>query len=259
MSSWPRSERRPLAGRGEALVTVAAVLLGLHLASRFTPPFILPPLPDIFAALVEVLAREWPHIAASLTRLGQGLAAAFAAGTVLGILMGAGRRVAPYARPLLYILMAVPGLSWILFAVLWFPTPEWRVFFVIVAVSLPFYALETYEGIRALPAELVEAVQVFRPSRWQLVRVLVVPHVVPYVMATTRTVVGYAIRMTTFAELIGSAVGIGARLNNAQAMFRIDAVFAWTAVLVLLNFALQALLDAADRRLLRWRPEVVTR
>ncbi|MEW6047181.1 MAG: ABC transporter permease subunit [Bacillota bacterium] len=259
MSSWPRSERKAVAGRLQTAITVGAVLLALHVASRYTPEFILPPLLRIAAALGEVLVREWPHILATLGRLGQGMLAAFVVGSSLGILMGALRGVAAYARPLLYILMAVPALSWILFAVLWFPTPQWRVFFVITVVSLPFYALNIYEGIRALPAELAEAVQVFRPSHWQMLRILVIPHVVPYVMMTTRSVVGYAIRMTTFAELIGSAVGIGARLNNAQAMFRIDAVFAWTFVLVGLNFALQGLLDAADRRLLRWRPEGVIR
>jgi len=41
---------------------------------------------------------------------------------------------------------------------------------------------------------------------------LIVPHIVPYVILTTKSVSGYAIRMIVFAELIGAAVGVGARL-----------------------------------------------
>lgn len=248
-----------LRGWRETLIVAAIVLGGVQVGSLFAPKYILPGVPEIGRAAVEILSKNTRDIAITLLRLLEGIAAAFLLGSLLGVAMGALPAVARYARPLLNIVVAVPALNWILFAILWFGAPEGRVFFVVVIISLPFYALNVYEGIRGLPADLVEAVEAFRPTRAQAVRLLLLPHTVPYIIMTTKSVLGYAIRITIFAELIGTAVGIGARLNSAQSEFRIDAVFAWTAILVVINFALQAAVEALDRRLLRWRPEQALR
>ncbi|SRR5579884_91954 len=248
-----------LRGWRETLLVVAALLATLQLGSLVVPKYILPDVPAIAQAAREVLVSDARDIAATLLRLTEGVAAAFALGSLLGVAMGAVPAVARYARPLLNIMMAVPALNWILFAILWFGSAEVRVFFVVVVISLPFYALNVYEGIRGVPADLVEAVEAFRPTRTQAIRILLLPHTVPYIIMTTRSVLGYAIRITIFAELIGTAIGIGARLNAAQSQFRIDAVFAWTAVLVVINFVLQAAVERLDRRLLRWRPEQALR
>jgi NitT/TauT family transport system permease protein len=248
-----------LRGWRETVLVVAALLALLEAGSLVAPPYILPGVGAIVQAGREILASHTRDIAVTLLRLLEGIVAAFLAGSLLGVAMGAAPALARYARPFLTIVMAVPALNWILFAILWFGSPELRVFFVIVVISLPFYALNVYEGIRGLPPDLVEAVEAFRPTRAQAIRLLVLPHTVPYIMMTTKSVLGYAIRITIFAELIGTAIGIGARLNAAQSQFRIDAVFAWTAILVVINFVLQAAVERVDRRLLRWRPEQALR
>lgn len=248
-----------LRGWGDTLIVILAIVVALQIGSVFAPRYILPSIPEIVRATASILAGDARDIVATLLRLLEGLLAAFLLGSLLGIGMGALPGVARYARPFLNIVVAIPALNWILFAVLWFGAAEARVFFVVVIISLPFYALNVYEGIRGLPADLLEAVESFRPTRAQTVRILLVPHTIPYIIMTTKSVLGYAIRITIFAELIGTAVGIGARLNAAQSQFRIDAVFAWTAILVLVNLVLQAGLEAVDRRLLRWRPEQAVR
>lgn len=248
-----------LRGWWDTLIVILAITVALHVGSLFAPKYILPTIPEILRATGRILTSDARDIATTLLRLFEGILAAFLLGSLLGIAMGALPAVARYARPFLNILVAIPALNWILFAVLWFGAAEVRVFFVVVIISLPFYALNVYEGIRGLPADLLEAVEAFRPTRAQTVRILLVPHTVPYIIMTTKSVLGYAIRITIFAELIGTAVGIGARLNAAQSQFRIDAVFAWTAILVLINVVLQAGLEVVDRRLLRWRPEQAVR
>ena len=126
-------------------------------------------------------------------------------------------------------------------------------------ILLPFYALNVYEGVRALPKELVDMIESFRPSRWQMLRYLILPHIVAYIFLTTKSVIGYAIRMVIFAELVASAVGIGARMNLAQSTFRIDQVLAWTFFLVILNLLLQALVNGLEKISLKWRAEASVR
>ena len=70
-----------------------------------------------------------------------------------------------------------------------------------------------------------------------MLRYLIFPHIVPYVLMTTRSTVGYATRMLIFAELIGSSLGIGARMGLAQATFHMESVIAWTVLLVIMNMS----------------------
>ena len=77
-------------------------------------------------------------------------------------------------------------------------------------------------------------------------RYLLIPHIVPYLLLTTKGVIGYAIRMTIFAELIASAVGIGSRMSFAQATFHIDELIAWTFLLVVLESLLAGAVAAAS-------------
>ena len=48
--------------------------------------------------------------------------------------------------------------------------------------------------------------------------------------------------------------GIGHQLSVAQELFSVSDVFAWTLVLVVLLFLLEAIVARAEKRLLRWRP-----
>jgi NitT/TauT family transport system permease protein len=76
---------------------------------------------------------------------------------------------------------------------------------------------------------------------------------------TTRSIIGYAIRMTVFAELLSVSTGIGARMGLAQSNFQMEGVIAWTVILVVLNLLIQALVAAVEKSLLHWRPEVTVR
>jgi NitT/TauT family transport system permease protein len=240
-------------------VVALLVVAGMQAMSFFTPEYIMPAPRAILAATLEVLREDGRHIGITLLRWAAGVGVALVAGTALGVLMASVRRVAPYFRAALFIDTGVPALSWMLLAILWFKSTEARIFFILIVLLLPFYAMNVYEGIRALPRDWVEMVEVFRPTRWQVLALLVIPHIVPYVLLTTKSVVGYAIRMTIFAELIASAIGMGARMSLAQSVLRVDTVMAWTFLLVVLNFLIQGGVSVAERRLLGWRAEAAIR
>lgn len=260
-------DRRPPGGSPksarESLVPTLIVVLGLTLlvqiASQFVPPYVLPSPATIFASVWEILRTQYIHMAVTGLRLVVALAFAMAFGVFLGILMGIFPKIRPYLRSLIIIDTGIPALSWMLLAIFWFSAPEARIFFILSVILVPFYALSIYDGIRALPRDHVEMIESFRPSRWQVLRYLILPHIVPYILSTTKSVIGYAIRMAIFAELVASSMGIGSRMSLAQSMFRIDHVLGWTLILVVVNVALQALLNAVEKVLLKWRAEAVVR
>ena len=198
-------------------------------------------------------------MAITLGRLCVAIVFSAVVGVAIGLLMGTSKRVGPYLKALVVVDTGIPALSWMLLAVFWFKDPEARIFFILTVILLPFYALNVYEGVRALSTDWVDMLESFRPSRWQMLRYLVAPHIVPYIFLTTKSVIGYAIRMVIFAELVASAFGIGSRMSLAQSTFRIDQVLAWTVLLVVLNLVIQWLATLAEGRLLGWRKEVKVR
>ncbi|OWW23035.1 ABC transporter permease [Noviherbaspirillum denitrificans] len=231
----------------------------MEIGSRFTYDYIMPSPIVVGRAIVEVLTGDLTHIAVTLWRLALAIVFSLVVGVAIGLLMGTSKKAGPYLKSLVVIDTGIPALSWMLIAVFWFKEPESRIFFILTVILLPFYALNVYEGLRAIPRDWVDMMESFRPSRWQMMRYLIVPHIVPYIFLTTKSVIGYAIRMVIFAELVASAVGIGSRMSLAQSTFRIDQVMAWTFLLVILNLVLQSAASMAEKHLLKWRAEAKVR
>jgi NitT/TauT family transport system permease protein len=254
--------RRNLESRRDLFATgvvVVVLLIAMEITSRYVPDYIMPSPVAVWNAARELFFSDPYHVAVTLVRLAVSVSVAMFVGVLLGLIMGMLPAVRPYLKAIVVIDTGIPALSWMLIAVFWFKNPETRIFFILLVILLPFYALNIYEGVRALPKDFVDMIESFRPSRWQVLRYLILPHIVPYIFLTTKSVIGYAIRMVIFAELVASAVGIGARMNLAQSTFRIDQVLAWTFFLVILNLVLQALVNGVEKLALRWRAEATVR
>lgn len=241
------------------LIVIVAIVLLMQIGSAFVPAYILPSPLSVVHSLYESLVTDYGQILVTILRLIISLLMSIAVGTAIGIITGTIASVRPYLRALVYIDTGIPALSWMLMAVFWFKDPEIRMFFILFVIVVPIYALNIHDGIRAMPKDWLEMCESFRPSRLQVLRYLIVPHIIPYVLMTTKSTVGYATRMLIFAELIGSSIGIGARMGLAQATFHMESVIAWTVLLILINLMAQGTVGLLERYLLRWRDEAAVR
>jgi len=52
------------------------------------------------------------------------------------------------------LFMAVPVVSWILFAVLWFRGVEFRIAFVLIASGRPVFLIDAFDAMRNVPREI---------------------------------------------------------------------------------------------------------
>lgn len=246
----------------ETAATVAVVLLllaAMEVASWYVPDYIMPSPQAVAEALYRLAGTDYSHVLVTLVRLVSALAFSLLAGVLLGLVMGISPMLRPFIRAFVIIDTGIPALSWILLAVFWFKNPETRIFFILIMILVPFYTLSIYDGIRALPKDLIDMIESFRPSQLQTLRYLIIPHIIPYILLTTKSVIGYATRMVIFAELVASAVGVGSRMGLAQSTFHIDEVLAWTFFLVFLNVVLQLLVTGVEKFVLGWRPEATVR
>ena len=222
-----------------------------HLAPTFgIPPFAIPSLLRIAKAITTITPLD---IAVTLARVIGALIVSFVLGIVLAMAMYRSDALEKYLHPMIRILMAVPVVCWILFAVLWFPGVEFRIGFVLVVVCGPVFLVDTLDAMRSVPRELRQMMQSFRPTTLQYFVKLMLPAIVPTIFTSWKVNISLAIRVVTIAELVGAVTGIGHQLSVAQELFSVADVFAWTIVLVALLFLLEAIVSRFEARLLRWR------
>ena len=234
-------------------VPIAGFFVLLQLVSMVTPAFVMPSVPAIAAAYVRLWTDAPAAIGATFLRVIGGLGLGFLVGVGLGVGMGLNDKARAYGETFVKFLTGIPGLSWVLLAVLWFDNIQVRIVFVLFMVLFPWYALSTADAIRRIPRDVGNMVRSFRFTTREYVRKLVAPYVLPDVVSISKSNVGYATRVVVVAELVGAATGIGKEMLLAQSQFEVTDIFAWTFVLVTMMLGLQGVLLLVERRYLGWQ------
>ncbi|TDD66089.1 ABC transporter permease [Actinomadura darangshiensis] len=245
--------------RDPSLPILVVVLLGVWaLASRFTPEYDVPSIPSVAKEIGGILTSGelLRSLFTTLARVGVGLIGSFAVGLGLGLAMGASSPAARYLLPLVRFVQGIPSLSWVIIAVIWFADVELRVWFVMVLVTLPGFALQTYDSYRGIPAELRDMARSFRPGRWSLFREITLPAITPGIFTAWKVNLGLGIRMVLIAELVGATVGVGAQLLSAQQLFDMAAVVSWTLLLAVSMLIVQGAVELLESWVLRYRPRI---
>jgi NitT/TauT family transport system permease protein len=234
------------------------VIAGLwQVSTLFLPPIVAPSLGNIGAAFWDILSdpQNLASLITTAVRVFVGLIIAFVGGVILGLLMGSLDGVRRYVKPLLYLIQGIPGLSWVVFAVIWFSQAELRIGFVLVIITLPAFALYIDSAVRAVSLDLLQLAQAFRASRIQRFRMVILPAIIPEILGAWTVNLGNGVRVAVVAELMGSTVGVGFQLLQAQSVFDMAAAIAWTLSLVAILLLYEGIILLAEKKFLAWRPK----
>jgi ABC-type nitrate/sulfonate/bicarbonate transport system permease component len=252
----PRSRLAFLGGRRtDTAVALIGLLLVWQASSWFFPPYLFPPLTDIALRFLGIL-QSWDELSNALSttaRILLGMTGAFAIGCVLAVLMARSPRFNNYAFPLLNFNQGIPALSWVVISIIWFQGIEFRIFFIMVMTTLPAFTFQVLDAIRSIPKDLVEMSQSFRPSRYDLLRTLILPATMPWILTGWKVNIGNASRVVVVAELVGATGGVGYALMIQQQMFDMAGAIAWTLVLVTFVLTMQYFITLLEAWLLRYR------
>jgi sulfonate transport system permease protein len=258
-----RSRRRLTSGWGHApkialrflSPVVLLVLWQLSDSQNWVGPTTLPgPL-----AIIDAYRELWSTgdlqaaLPISLQRAGLGLLIGGTTGLVLGIIAGlavTAERV--YDAPL-QMIRTIPFIALVPLFVVWFGIGETsKVALVIGASIFPVY-LNTYHGIRGIDRKLLEVGRTFDMSRWQTIRLVVVPLAMPSILVGWRYAAGASLLGLVAAEQINSQAGIGYILNTANQFQRTDIILAGILVYAALGLAVDLLMRVLEHTLLPWR------
>lgn len=246
-----------------ALVVPVAVLGLWHLSvvTGFADTRLVASIGEVVAYFRESVASGdlWIDLFASLRRNFAG----FGIGAVVGIASGVLLGLSPFLRglilPSVNTIKQVSILAWAPLISIWIGLGEDARIFVI-AFSAWFPVLfNTLSGVAQTPRELVEVARVYRFSRLQTVWRIVLPAAAPAIFTGLYTALVLSWMVTLGAEfLLTSTRGLGQLLLGGRENLRMDQVLVGIFVIGLIGFALHAVAEAVERRLLAWRGPVAS-
>lgn len=239
----------------QAAASMLALAAAWQILSWVFPPFFFPPVADIISRTVQILINgsSLTDVLLTAARIFAGLFGAFVFGAILAMVIGQSKTVENFVSPVLTFFQGIPALSWVVFAIIWFKGTEFRVFFIMVLTTLPAFTFQILDAFRSMSKDLFEMTMAFRPNRWTLFRVLIVPTIVPGILTAWKVNLGNAARVVVVAELVGATGGVGYELLRQQQLFDMAGAMAWTLQLVMFVLIVQQTINAIEAYVLRYR------
>ena len=156
--------------------------------------------------------------------------------------------------PLMSFVYSVPLIALLPLLLLWFGFGFTGRMVVVAYASFFPVLLNVYAGVRETPSDLMEVARsIGITGRLALLRRVVLPSSVPFIMAGFRLGIGRAVVGMAIAEVFLRLGGIGALIVENGARFRTAYVIAAIAPLPLLGIALTKAAGRVEQRLQYWR------
>lgn len=251
--------RRTLVDLAVALAAIAGIALVLELwTSVFRVPSYLLPAPSAVAARMAtdagLLAREG---GITLSEAAAGFVIGTGVAFALATAMAWSRPLERTLFPLAILVKLTPIIAVAPLFTLWFgfgTAPK-----VAIAALITFFPMlvNSFVGLRSADLQEVAFLQTLGASGREIFRHLRVPSALPYLFSGARISVNLALIGAVIGEWTGADRGLGRIIFVANANLDLTALFGAVLVLAAIGIAANALVGAAERRVLHWHPIAV--
>ena len=175
----------------------------------------------------------------------------------LGLIAGRSQIIDALVDPYVTVFNATPRLIFLPLFILWFGIGMWsKVMIVFVGAVFPLL-INTQEGVKNVDRVLVNVVRSFGANEWQVMKTVVLPNSVPYIIVGLRLAIGRAVLGVVVGEFFGASEGLGYMIASAASNYKVDVVFVGVAIFMGLSLILTMLVKNIETRLSRWRPEEI--
>src|SRR5438445_7513388 len=249
-------ERKILGTISVALFLAAWELVGNTL-QLINPMFMSAP-SLIWKAAVQlfVSGEIWNDLSVSGIEFAWGYFLSVIVGVPFGIAIGWYKRFAYICDPFVNAMNATPRVALLPLVIIWLGIGILsKVGIIFLGAVFPLL-INTRDGVKTTPANLLTAARSFGASEWQIFKSVVLPSTVPFILTGLRLAVGRALIGVMVGELYAATAGIGFMITVAGATFQTDKVFVGVLIFALTGMIGMELLTKVERRFDKWRPAV---
>jgi ABC-type nitrate/sulfonate/bicarbonate transport system permease component len=246
------------------LITTGSVVLVL-IVWQLCGPFINP----LFGTYpTAIVAAFWKLVGSgklaaalldSLRPFAAGYALAIVIGVPLGLLIGRFRVLEAAIGIYVTAGFAMPLVALVPLLVLWLGLGFAVKVAIIFLMSVFPICINTWLGVAAVPKTLIEVGKSFVAPDHVILRRIILPATLPYIMAGVRLAVGRAVVAMVIAEFFTSISGLGAIIQTSANNFGTATTFVPIIIIMLLAVSLNFLVGAIERWVAPWQAEIAGR
>lgn len=239
------------------ILSIIAMLVIWQIASFFFTINVLPGPVPVSIALWENLQEgdTYFQLLKTMERVLGGMAIAVVLGLIVGLIMGLSQLGEDLLDSWVLVAFTIPSVVFGILCILWFGLNDSAAIIAIAAGASPAIAINIWQGAKAIDHSLVNMGKAFHFSRRSIMTKIIVPQLVPYVLAAFRYALGISWKIATVVELIGLSSGVGYQLNYWFGLFNMTQVLAWTLTFTITLLLIEyVIFKPIEARLTRWRP-----
>jgi ABC-type nitrate/sulfonate/bicarbonate transport system permease component len=190
---------------------------------------------------------------ATVLRMLEGWLLASLLGVALGSAIGISPSARAYLQPTLEFVRPLPASALLPLAISVFGLSPAMVLSVIAFGAMWPVLLATVHGFAHVEPRLQELARCLQLGRGAFVWKIGLPNALPDILAGMRLSLTVSLIVSVVGEMIASQPGLGQAILLAARAFRASELFAGIVLLGLIGYASNALLEQAERRLLKWQ------
>jgi ABC-type nitrate/sulfonate/bicarbonate transport system permease component len=215
----------------------------------------------IFAAFVDLVRNG--KLGAALIQSLQPFVVGYIIAIVIGVPLGLviGRFAVAEAALGIFVTggYAMPLVALVPLLILWFGLGFAVKAAVIFLMSIFPIVINTWLGVKSVPKALIDVGKSLVASDAVILRRIVLPATLPYIMAGIRLAVGRAVVGMVIAEFFTEISGLGGIIINSANNFDTATMFVPIIVLMVLAVGLNSLIGWLERRIAPWQAEIAGR
>src|ERR1044072_344775 len=173
-----------------------------------------------------------------------------------GIAIGWYKKFAYVCDPFVNAMNATPRVALLPLVIIWLGIGIMSKIGIIFLGAVFPLLINTRDGVKTTPANLLTAARSFGASEWQIFKSVVLPSTVPFILTGLRLAVGRALIGVMVGELYAATAGIGFMITVAGATFQTDKVFVGVLIFAIAGMATMGVLDRIEHSFDKWRPKV---
>ena len=192
------------------------------------------------------------HISASIYRTFTGLIGGILFGVPVGLMVGYYPAVNAIFGPIFSFIRPVPPIAFIPLVILYFGIGEFPKILLIGAAAFWYVVLNTSNGVKSVPVDLLRAAQNLGVRPYQLFIYIIFPAALPSIMTGIKTATALSWAIVVAAELVAAQAGLGYMIMDAATFFRIPFVYLGIILVGIIGLLLEISTNILEKKLLHW-------